>query len=331
MTPQSKGRGRVTATERVERILAVLPWVVQHQGSTVDELCSRFGMNRTELIDDLEFVFYNVGLYPFTPDMLAEVLIEDDRVTVRLGDYFQRPLRLTHEEALTLLAAGRALQDRPGIDPDGTLRRAVAKLSQALGEGSVEAVDVELGAADPQVLAAVRTAVEQSRQVSIDYYSYGRDEPSRRLVEPWRLLAREGHWYVLAFCRTADGERLFRVDRIARAELTDASFEPPADLGDGAFELSEGTRTVELVGGPEIAWVAETFPVDEDEQLDDGRRRIVLPATATPWLERLLLRLGPDVEAVDRDSGASLAPIAAAAAQRLIERYGRDTEPGASR
>jgi proteasome accessory factor C len=51
MTPPQGGR--VTATDRLERILAVLPWVLQHQGSTVDELCSRFGLSRKELIGDL--------------------------------------------------------------------------------------------------------------------------------------------------------------------------------------------------------------------------------------------------------------------------------------
>ena len=112
---------RVTATDRVQRILAVLPWIVQHQGATVDEICERFGLRRDDLVSDLDFVFVNVGLHPFTPDMLADVSIEDDRVHVRLGDYFTRPLRLTHAEALTLLAAGRALEDRPGADPDGTL------------------------------------------------------------------------------------------------------------------------------------------------------------------------------------------------------------------
>ena len=37
---------RVTATDRVQRILAVLPWILQHQGATVDEICERFGLGR---------------------------------------------------------------------------------------------------------------------------------------------------------------------------------------------------------------------------------------------------------------------------------------------
>ena len=74
---------RVTATERLQRILAVLPWIVQHQGATVDQICERFGLDRKGLLEDLELVFVEVGLHPFTPDMLTEVTIEDDRVYVQ--------------------------------------------------------------------------------------------------------------------------------------------------------------------------------------------------------------------------------------------------------
>ena len=314
---------RVTATERLQRILAILPWIVQHQGATVDEICDRFGLQRKELLDDLDFVFYNVGLHPFTPDMLAEVSIADDRVTVLLGDYFRRPLRLTHEEALTLLAAGRALSARPGTDPDGTLQRAVDKLTAVLGEGAADAVEVALGEADPEVFATVRRGVDEHLQVTIDYYSYGRDEVSRRLVDPYRLVARDGHWYLLAHCASAGGERLFRVDRIRAAQLETSAFEPPDTAVDAAFELSESPRNVRIQGGPEIAWVAATFPVDDLVEGDDGSLSIVVPVTATPWLERLLLRLGPDVSVTDEQTGASLSGTATAAATRVLERYRR--------
>lgn len=317
---------RVTATEQLQRILAILPWIVQHQGASVDELVERFGLSRSELLADLNFVFLNVGLHPFTPDMLADVTIDDDRVYVHLGDYFHRPLRLTHAEALTLLAGGRALSARPGTDPDGTLGRAVAKLANALGDGAENAVEVALGAADPEVLATVQSAVEGHRRLRIDYYSYGRDEPSQRTVDPYRVLSNDGHWYLLGWCHTAAGERLFRVDRIQAAASTDETFTPPSDAGDGGLDLSASQRTVELVGPRSISWVTDTYPCDEYEVLDDTRMRIVLPVTATPWLERLLLRLDPSTVATDLATGERLDPVVAGAARRILARYGAEPD-----
>ena len=315
---------RITATDRLQRILAVLPWIVQHQGATVDEICERFGLDRTALLADLDFVFYNVGLHPFTPDMLAEVTITDDRVYVHVGDYFRRPLRLTHGEALTLLAAGRAVVSRPGADPEGTLRRAVDKLANALGDGAAEAVDVALGTADPEVMAGLQRALSEQRRISISYYSYGRDASSEREVDPQRLLSTEGRWYLLGHCRSAEGERMFRVDRIRSVEVLDEPAEVTA-TEDGQVVPGPwgGERTVELVTGPEARWVSETYPCDDVEELSDGRLRIVLPVTTTRWLERLLLRLDPSTRVVDVASGESLAPVAADAARRLLERYRR--------
>jgi proteasome accessory factor C len=313
---------RVTATDRLQRILAILPWIVQHPGVTVDELSERFGIDRDDLITDLDFVFYNVGLHPFTPDMLADVSFDDaGGVHVELGDYFRRPLRLTHAEALTLLAGGRAVLDRPGSDPDGALARAVDKLAAALGDGAERAVQVALGAADPAVFATVQNAVDARERIAIEYYSYGRDEASEREIEPYRVLSNDGHWYVLARCDTARGERLFRIDRIQSARGVGTSFDVPDGAGDGSLDLSASPRTVAVVGPPSIRWITETYPCDSSEDLADGRVRIVLPVTATPWLERLLLRVDPDTVVTDVASGERLDGVAATAAARILARY----------
>src|SRR6478735_3420556 len=130
---------KVTAAERVSRILATLPYIVAHQGVTLGE---RFGLTPGQLREDLNVVFLDVGLHPFTPDVMVDVFIDDDdRVTINLGDYFRRPVRLSPEEGLTLLIAGRALLDRPGSD-DPILDSAVAKLSGVLGPRGAEAVEV---------------------------------------------------------------------------------------------------------------------------------------------------------------------------------------------
>jgi proteasome accessory factor C len=309
---------RATASERVERILSVLPWIVESQGSTVTDVCERFGLTESELTSDLDLLMYEVGIHPFTPDARVDVFIEEGRIFVTLGDYFRRPLRLTHDEALSLYAAGRAVLDRPSPDP--TLARAVAKLGDALGTGAADAVDVRLGDADPAVLDAVERASRERRRLRIDYYSFGRDERTEREVDPERVLADGGHWYLLGWCHTAGGPRSFRVDRIASAEITDVAVQERPGTGGADLDLSDADETVVLEVPGTAAWVADTFPTLATEELADGRLRIELRVTATPWLERLLLRLGPDARATD-GAGRSLGPLASAAAARVLRRY----------
>lgn len=324
---------RVTAVERVQRILAVLPWIVAHQGVTVDEVCERFALDRKSLIDDLEHVFYNVGIHPFTPDVLADVLIEDDHIYVTLGDYFNRPLRLGSAEALGLLTAAKAAlglgsvlgdsdEARGTGGDDQLLRSAIAKLEDSLELPSSAALDVRLPDVDPEVLGTINRALAAGHRLRLNYYSFGRDQLGERVVDPWSLTNRSGHWYLRAWCNTAGGEREFRLDRIYEAD----ELEEPSGTrqpGDDARSESPGrTRTITIVGGPEIGWVARSYPVDTVEELADGRLRVVLPVATRHWLERLLLRLPSDVAVSDADSGEDLIPLRTSAARRILDRYG---------
>ena len=71
------------------------------------------------------------------------------------------------------------------------------------------------------------------------------------------------------------------------------------------------------------SWVLESYPNEGVEQLGDGRLRVRLAISARPWLERLLLRLGPNARVVAVDGDASLERAGAEAAERILERYRR--------
>src|SRR5687768_895179 len=116
---------RLSADERLKRLLALVPWVVAHDGPTIEEVCQRFGLTQDELASELDLVWC-CGVHPFTPDSLMEVEYEGGRVWIRYADWFDRPLRLTPEEGLALVAAGTALLAVPGADPDGPLARGLA-------------------------------------------------------------------------------------------------------------------------------------------------------------------------------------------------------------
>src|SRR5947209_2449110 len=202
---------RLAAEPRLRRLLAMVPWIVARDGPSIDEVCHRFACSREELLADLEMLWV-CGLYPYTPDMLIDVDIADDRVWINYADYFRRPLRLTPAEGLALVGAGAALLSVPGTDPDGPLARALAKLANVLGVIGDEAVEIDLGGAPPDILATVQQATAAERQVWIDYYSFGRDGWATRMVDPWQVFSAGGAWYLSGYCHRADGRRLFRVD-----------------------------------------------------------------------------------------------------------------------
>ena len=106
---------RPATDDRLRRLLALVPWVAAQEGPTIDEVCARFGCTEQELAEDLERLFM-CGLYPFTPDTMIEVDMDDGRVWIRYADVFSRPLRLTPAEGEgTLCAALFETDDKTGL------------------------------------------------------------------------------------------------------------------------------------------------------------------------------------------------------------------------
>ena len=307
---------KLSADERLQRLLALIPWVASRDGPRVDDVCARFGCTQAELVDDLELLFL-CGLHPYTPDMLIDVDIADGRVWIRYAEYFERPLRLTPAEGLALLAAGRAVLATSGGDDDGPLGRGLDKLAGAMGVDAGEAVEVELGAVAGDVLRTLRDAAVAAQQVEIDYYSFGRDERAHRVIDPYAVFSAAGQWYVSGWCHRVDDERLFRVDRIAAATLLESTFEAPTKAPElSAYRPDAGDPRVTLELDHSARWVAEQYPTEKVTELDGGRLRVTLVASQPAWLERLLLRLGPRSTVVEGDGG-----LAPAAARRLLVRY----------
>jgi proteasome accessory factor C len=311
----------LSAQDRLRRMLAIVPWVAgRADGATIDEICRRFELDPDQLQTCLDTVFM-VGVHPYTPDALVDVVVDHDRVQIRLPDFFTRPLRLTPAQAFALLAAGRSLQAVPGADDAGPLARGLAKLASTLGTDSATVVEVDLGEAAGDALALLQQAAAAGRSVEIDYYSYGRDAQEVRKVDPWRVQASQGQWYLQAWCHRSGGEKVFRIDRIRSVTLLEDTFDRPERSSPlEVFRPTADDPRVVLDLAPRAAWVVGQYPVEAVEERADGTLRVTLAIAARPWLERLLLRLGPDAAVVS--APPELHDAGEAAARRVLARYG---------
>ena len=182
-------------------------------------------------------------------------------------------------------------------------------------------MQIRLAAGDEPVLQVIREGIGTGRCIDIDYYSYGRDVETSRVVEPHRCLY-DGFWYLMAHCRLAEASRVFRLDRVRRAELTDEVFQPPDDVVEAmdGIPVDGSLPEVTLLLDPGVRWVVDQYPHTGLDSGPDGRLRVTLPVTADRWLERLLLRLGPAAEVVVAPPGLGT-DLRAAAARRVLARY----------
>lgn len=203
---------------------------------------------------------------------------------------------LTVQEAQALfLAAGADAGRSGGIEPGlkSALRKVFAALPEPLrvqAEAATQAVVVDpvgwWGRApgdEPPALGPLRAAVLARVQVDLDY-AKPRQQPVRRRVHPYGLVAKGGVWYLLA--GTAKGRRTYRVSRVGEVRLTDEPAVRPDDFdlagewssaqADFAAQLEASGITVEVeVTERASRWLLGTFR--------DHAREVEAPAAAPGW------------------------------------------------
>lgn len=284
--------------QRLERLLTMVPWLLENVGASVDEVADRFGADPGEVLADLDTLGY-CGLPGYGGGDLVEVSIVGDRIVVRMAEFFRRPLSLSVREAVTLLLAARTLGDVAEAPESEALRSAIVKLEGALGgEGRGAPLDIDLGAPGDEHLPALRSAITGRRVVELRYRSGTTGATSLRAVEPWAVVAAHGAWYLQGWCRTAGGPRDFRLDRIERLRsLEERSRRPARGPEPPRYTPKFGDHEVVVDLEPPAWWIGEW--VVADRVSDEGPvRRVELRTPAFDWLARLVLRAAPHARVV---------------------------------
>jgi proteasome accessory factor C len=294
--PPAPPQAKVDPRDRLRRVLFLVPYAVRHPGIPVKDLARRCGVSEKELLDDLDFLL-EVGCPPFAPDDFLDLYVEGDRVHVALHQSFSRPPRFTEAEAAALSAAARALGGE-GVD------RAVKALRDSVPRDrrqSFDELSERIYAGSPptrgSVLGRLERGIAERRAVRLVYYTASRDAEGERVVRPYTLVTRLGHWYLWGHDRSRGRAVAFRVDRIKECSLTDERFEPPgeADLPSRLFS-DRKLEPVRLRLGPAaLAWARERPGVRIAQEGPKGGL-VDVAGVDEAWATRFALSFAGDAE-----------------------------------
>lgn len=327
--PVAHGPG---ATERLSRLLAMVPFVLRRQGVTLTELAGHFEITEKQVVKDLELLFV-CGTPGHLPDDLIEADWEGGVVRIGNAEPISRPLRLTGEEAVVLLLGLQLLVDVPGPHDRAAVTSATATL-EALTAGE----DAHVGLVPdpwgpPRHADTVTRALLGHHRLRLRYLSAGRDELALRDVDPRRIVHDSGKHYLEGWCHRAGDVRLFRLDRVVSAEVLDDE-SPPVSGGShapvphapaphafvphGRVPSSPDDVAVLLRLHRGAHWVAESYPVD-DVATGDGTRDVLMRVADPARVVRLVLGLGGRAEVL---SPPAVRRQVAAAAAAALDRSG---------
>jgi proteasome accessory factor C len=309
--------------ERLPRLLALVPYFLARPGIAAAEAAADFGITEKQLRKDLDLLWM-CGLPGHGPGDLIDLSYEGDTVSIIFDAGMSRPLRLTGEEALALVVALRTLAETPGLTDSDAVRRALVKVETAAGgevDGTTVAIELDT---TTRLVPALRRAIDERRALDLRYYTAARDETTERRVDPLRLFELDGRSYLEAWCRRAEGVRVFRVDRMEDVRLLDEPARPPADvelrdLDEGLYHPAAEHLLVVLRVSPSYAWVADYYSTEEVAELPTGLQ-ISLRVFEPAWVRALVLGSGGQVEILSpgwladsarSDAAAALAQYAA--------------------
>ena len=157
--------GTGAATDRLPRLLALVPYLIARPGIPVDEAAADFGVTPKQLRKDLELLWM-CGLPGYGPGDLIDLSFEGDTITVTYDAGMRRPLRLTAAEATALLVALRALADTPGVVDTDAVRRSLAKIESAVGQAQPAGVVVGLAMRESEATERTRAGRAGRRAVA---------------------------------------------------------------------------------------------------------------------------------------------------------------------
>jgi len=219
------------------------------------------------------------------------------------------------------------------VDPEAA-RSAIAKIESAagtLGQGAEAAVD-EPAPAESEAAAAVRAAVRNGRALAIEYYSASHDVLTSRVVDPIRVVLVADHSYLEAWCRSAEGVRLFRFDRIVDAKVLDESAAPPppavqAGPDTSLFDADPSLPSARLLIDRSASWMFDYYPLRVLHELPDGACEAAMTYASDEWMARFVLGFGSAVRVLEPESLAQRVRESASAALAAYE-VGADNTGG---
>ena len=264
----------------------------------LEELAGELGCSVGELRRALEAV---IEVEDRDLTTISGVLIEDGRLVKYLqGGYardFRKPVRLSPVQGRAALLALDLVAR--AVDP-GILAELRAKVLAAVGREIPQVVAADGGAGDTDISGIIDRARKQNVVLEIRYPSKG--EINDRLVEPLLMSNISGVWYLNAYCRSVDAPRLFRLDRILTARLTDEHFEERhgLDLKTDYEDIDPrgyAARRAVVRFSPTVArWMEERPELDLIEERGDGSADYALYYTDPAWAaRRVMLYLGAAV------------------------------------
>jgi predicted DNA-binding transcriptional regulator YafY len=205
------------------RLLKILNIIRSNRSCTAAELARQCGVSERTIYRDIVAlseagapVFYDNGYKLLPGTFLPPLNLNVEEYLVLKAALQGSPfVRMKHSGEAVKSVLTKVNQAVNSLIPENLKRRAPKQLVSLKSPNESESVE--------EKLTQLRESAESSQVVLLNYRSLESEETARE-VEPFFVVFRRHAWYLVAYCRTRQDVRLFRVDRIISVESTGKHF-----------------------------------------------------------------------------------------------------------
>jgi len=268
---------------------------VREQFSAYQTLNAEAGLRAFER-DKADLLELGVPIRYITPD--EDDSLEDGGYVIDLKRFKMPEVRLTPDEVSALVLAASVAHAMPGGTYPKIVDLALKKLAFDLPEEPDTPTVFPRPANGPapvlihfpekrmparpelgEIYATLESATRLRKRVTITYDSAGTGITSKRDVDPYGLVYREGAWLCVGYCQLRQDVRSFRVDRMRDAvqapKPKSPDFERPTDFDVKSYaQRSPWTFAIDLPEEVQLALTADAAEVaNEDFGLTSVKRQ----------------------------------------------------------
>lgn len=270
---------------QIDRMLRIIFILLNKERVTAGELAAEFEVSPRTIYRDLE-ALNRAGIPIYT--------CQGRNGGIKLVDnYVLDKSLLSPGEQGEILAALQGL--KAAHYPE--VEKVLTKLSAIFGNKSRDWIVLDFSGwneARQEMLAKIKTAIINRKLLAFTYYNtYG--EKTTRTVEPLQLWFKGKAWYLRAFCREKQGQRLFKLSRIKNLSLLPEGFEEPEEETPTVLDPVKKTPTVEITMELHPSQAYRVYDEFEEEQItlhEDGSFTVRFAYPEDEWLYGYLLSFG---------------------------------------
>ncbi|MBN8825305.1 MULTISPECIES: YafY family protein [unclassified Spirosoma] len=215
---------------RLDRLTAILIHLQTKRVVRAQELADRFGISLRTVYRDVRSL-----------EEAGVPIGAEAGVGYFLTDYHLPPVMFTSAEASALLMGSKLIEKWADASIRTEFESALYKIKSVLkrtDQERLDDLDAHIAVAKPRhrqpysdgLLTHIQHAIAQNNVLLLRYHSQYNDAETEREVEPVGLHHYRMSWHLIAFCRTRQDYRDFRVDRIRELTNTGQRFARPERL-----------------------------------------------------------------------------------------------------